>query len=254
MNLKNIIDSKIEEIKTMESDLTERLRPVIDAAESLRRKPFIAEIKRRSPSLGEINNDLNIGARAAAYESGGAGAISVLTDKKYFDGDYLFLSEAAGAVKISVLCKDFIMSEIQIENAYAAGADFILLISRILTFEEIKRLARYARGLGMKILFELHSADEFDKIKCLNPEMVGINSRDLSSLTIDKEAAAREISLLNGDFIKIAESGIETADDVRFFAAHGADAFLVGTALMRSPDPAAKIAELYKGIGGGNVR
>lgn len=244
MTLKNIIDSKMDEIRGMDPFPGKRIRPVVDVISSLKERPVIAEIKRRSPSLGAINTEVNIADLARSYEAGGAGAISVLTDKKYFDGDYAFLSEVARSVSIPVLCKDFIMSEMQIENAYAAGADFILLIARILSFDEIKTLTRAARRLGMKILFELHNADEFDRIKCVNPEIVGINSRDLSSLKIDKAAAAAEMSLLQGNYIKVAESGIETPEDVAMFAESGADAFLVGTALMKADNPAEKIREL----------
>jgi indole-3-glycerol phosphate synthase len=248
MNLKTIIDAKTEEIRHMKEPVTERSRPLIDPAVSLIKKPFIAEIKRSSPSMGEINPDTDIAARARLYEEAGAGAISVLTDTKFFNGGFPFLSETAAATGIPVLCKDFIMSEVQIENAYASGADFILLIARILGFAEMKSLARYARKLGMKVLFELHSADEIDRIKCLDPEIVGVNSRDLSTFKLDREYAAKQISLLEGPRIKVAESGIAAAEDVRFFREHGASAFLVGTALMRAADPKEALSLLMKGL------
>ena len=217
----------------------ERARAVMDPVELLRGKPFIAEIKKASPSRGDINVDVDIAAQAAAYERGGAGAISVLTDSRYFRGSFSFLSDVSVAVGLPLLCKDFILSEVQIENAYCHGADFILLIAAILSEAELAALSRCAARHSLKVLYELHGIGEFDKIRSLDLEMVGVNSRNLETFAIDKENARKVIAALDGDFLKVAESGIDTADDIRDFRAGGADAFLIGSALMTAPDPAA---------------
>ena len=151
---------------------------------------------------------------------------------------------------IPVLCKDFILSEVQIENAYLHGADSILLIASILSGEELDRLSSAARARGLGILYEIHDPAEFKKLEGLGPQMVGVNSRDLSTFTINKEKAASYVQALSGPFLKIAESGIESADDIRLFSRAGADAFLVGTALMSAADPEKKLAEFYHALDG----
>ena len=120
-------------------------------------------------------------------------------------------------VKLPLLCKDFIISEVQVDNAYLHGADFILLIASILNVRELMILTRRARRYSMKVLYELHEADEFEKIKTLDPEMVGVNSRDLATFAIDKKKAMKTIASLPGDFMTIAESGIETPEDITEF-------------------------------------
>lgn len=248
MYLQKIIDHKREEVKSLKCPQDKRTRPIYDPVRSLKIKPFIAEIKRASPSLGDINTGVNVTGQAVKYTSGGAGAISILTDRTFFKGDFSLLKEVSEHVDIPLLCKDFILSEVQVEHAHAAGADFILLIAAALTAEEMKTLTAKARSLGINILYELHSADEFDKIADLEPEMVGVNSRNLESFKIDKEAAQAIITQLHGDFIKVAESGIETPEDVAAFSKAGAGAFLIGTALMKSTDPAHKLTEFYSAL------
>lgn len=239
MYLSDIVEHKRKEIAGMKPADRERGRAVIDPVESLRRLPFIAEIKKASPSRGDINVTVDITAQASAYERGGAGAISVLTDSRYFKGDFSFLTEVSRAVDLPMLCKDFILGEVQVENAYLHGADFILLIAAILSEDELKSLSRYAARHSLKVLYELHNIDEFDKIRKLDLEMVGVNSRDLKTFKIDKTRARNVISSLKGGFLKVAESGIETAGDIRDFSAGGANVYLIGSALMTAPDPAA---------------
>ncbi len=245
MNLKEIIEHKRNEIKSMIPAERNRLRPVTDPLAHLREKPFIAEIKKASPSRGAINRDVDVTSQASLYERGGAGAVSVLTDSRYFHGSFNFLTEVSKVVKTPLLCKDFIISELQIDNAFAHGADFILLIASILDVRELHFLTQRARRYSMKVLYEIHEVEEFKKVKPLNPEMVGVNSRDLTTFTINKEKAMETIRSLNGDFIKIAESSIETSEDIMNFQKAGADAFLIGTALMTAEDPAKKLKEFY---------
>jgi indole-3-glycerol phosphate synthase len=248
MYLKEIIEHKRSEIKNLVPAEQNRQRPVIDPLPHLRAKPFIAEIKKASPSRGMINRDVDIMDHARIYERGGAGAVSVLTDSRYFQGSFGFLTEVSKAVNIPLLCKDFILSEVQLDNAFAHGADFILLIASILNVRELRILARRAQRYSMKVLYEIHDGDEFEKIRSLDLEMVGVNSRDLGTFTINREKAMTTIGSLNGDFMKIAESGIETGEDIITFRKAGADAFLVGTALMIADDPVEKLKEFYSAL------
>ena len=221
MYLDKIVAHKREEIKSMDRIDIERYKPVLDPLDFLREKPIIAEIKKASPSYGTINTDTDITARAGSYERGGAGAVSVLTDAMYFQGSLSHLCEISRSVKIPLLCKDFIISEVQIDNAYRCGSDFILLIAAILNVRELKLLSKRARRYSMKVLYELHGSDEFDKIRGLDPEIVGVNSRDLKSFKINKQSAMNTIASLPAGFIKVAESGIENPDDIQELLALG---------------------------------
>ena len=255
MYLNDIIAYKREEVRGMTSPSGKRSRPLVDPVSSLKERPFIAEIKRSSPSRGDIRPDVDHRAQARLYESGGAGAISVLTDTKFFKGSFGMLSDVAAEVALPLLCKDFIIGEVQIEHAFVSGADFVLLIAAVLSGEELERLSAKAAELGMKVLYEIHGPDEFRKIKGLRPELVGVNSRDLKTFTIDPETAMRTIRSLEGSFIRVAESGIESAADVARYAESGAGAFLVGTALMTDADPSGKIRAFTEALGGrGHVR
>ncbi len=248
MYLHDIIEHKKKEIQSLQLFSYERKKDLLNPLEFLKTKPFIAEIKKASPSLGTINSEVDIIKQAQIYESHNAGAISVLTDKKYFKGDLTFLHEVSHNVNIPLLCKDFIISDIQIENAYRAGADMILLIVAVLSEKELEALSKKAESLNLIVLYEIHAIDEFEKIKNLNLKMVGINSRNLKTFEIDKVRAAQymnELKKYDGDFLKVSESGIENTDDIKLFKEHGADAFLIGTALMRSPDPGEQLKQFY---------
>jgi len=243
MYLDTIIDYKRKEVSRLKPLQIKRYRPVINPVTILEKKPFIAEFKRSSPSAGIINKTADINDIIIKYEQGGAGAISILTDSKFFSGSMSYITRASKITALPILCKDFIIDKIQIQNAYSAGADFILLIASILSVEELSELTKTARALEMKILFEIHTLEEFKKIKKLQPQIVGVNSRNLKTFRIEKNAAAKIISELKGDFIKVAESGIETAEDILLFHKSGANAFLTGTSLMISDDPAKKLQE-----------
>src|SRR4030042_167766 len=193
MFLKEIVDHKREEIKTLKCVEMTRNRPVLNPLDYIVEKPFIAEIKKASPSHGDINRGVDIISQARMYEQGGAGAVSVLTDSRYFQGSFNFLTELSASVKLPLLCKDFILSEVQIDNAFMHGADFILLIAAILNVRELRILSTRAGRYSMKVLYELHDGNEFDKIKDLDPELVGVNSRDLKSFSIDKNKAMETI-------------------------------------------------------------
>jgi indole-3-glycerol phosphate synthase len=248
MHLNEIIEHKRREIKTLRPGAVGRLRPVKDPLAVLRERPFIAEIKKASPSRGVIDSAADIVARADEYERGGAGAVSVLTDNRYFMGSFNDLSEISGTCGLPLLCKDFIISEAQVDQAYCHGADFILLIAAALNVREIRILSRRAARYSMKVLYELHDEDEFEKIRHNDLELVGVNSRNLKTFAIDKDRAAATLRAVNGDFTRVAESGIETAEDVRRMRSAGADAFLIGTALMIAESPARTLAEFYDAL------
>jgi len=246
--LKEIIERNRREAPELPVGRSSRQRKVIDAAASLRMKPFIAEIKKASPSAGEICSGVDVLAQAKYYRRGGAGAVSVLTEPAYFKGSIDNLKAVAGAIDLPVLCKDFIVHERQIERAHEAGADMVLLIAAILTHQELRRLTAIAGILGLSVLHEIHRIEEFVKLRGIDCTMVGVNARDLSTFTVDLPAAADTMRNLSGNFLKIAESGISRADDVRLMRSSGAQAFLVGSSLMKSGDPEGALRELYAGL------
>lgn len=246
--LSDIIAHKRIEVQQMTLLDAVRTKPVIPFAESLRTKPFIAEVKKASPSAGDINLDVDPVAQAKAYAEAGAGAVSVLTDKKYFKGDIAFLQAVSREIAVPVLCKDFIVAPVQIENAYRAGADVILLIAAALTAVEMAELTAVARSFGLGILYEIHELDELSSVLPLQPEVVGVNSRNLKTMQIDLRHAAEVIAQLPDGFIKVAESGIGTAEDVQMLSDAGANAFLVGSSLMRAENPKAALQMLQSGV------
>ena len=245
--LEEIIKNKRKEIKKLKKNNMVRSRPVFDVGIFLKEKPIIAEVKQASPTLGKIKT-VNPVEQAQIYADAGAGAISVLTDEKYFNGSINYLYEVAHNVALPVLCKDFILCETQIENAFSAGADFILLMATILEHSELKRLSDYAYHLGMNVLFEIHSFDELQKLKNIDVKLLGVNSRNLKTLEIDKEKALNIMKKIPDKFLKVAESGIESSMDLAVFKSAGADAFLVGSYLMKSDNVDEAIKSLYEGI------
>jgi indole-3-glycerol phosphate synthase len=177
----------------------------------------------------------------------GAGCISVLTDKDFFKGNLNDLKMVAEAVRIPLLCKDFMIHELQIEKAYEYGADMILLIVRLLDEDLLYKLNKKAQELKLNVLFELHSLTDFEKVKHLEG-LFGVNSRDLDTFTIDKEKAALVLKSIPKSYFKVAESGIESIDDVKAFKMAGANAFLIGTKLMMENNIEKTVEEFYKGL------
>ncbi len=245
MLFKDIIKYKEEEIKNLKQIKIKRKKKVLNVIEFLRKKPIIAEIKKASPSKGDINLNIKVEKRAKYYEKYGAGAISVLTDKKFFRGSFDDLKKVSESVNLPVLCKDFIISKVQIENAYNCGADFILLIVSILNDKKLDYLVNFTRDLKLRILFEIHNYDDFFRIKKFSPEIIGVNSRNFNTMEIEKQRAKKILKKLNGDFLKIAESGMETKKDIEDFKNAGADAFLIGTSLMKTKNLKEKFEEFY---------
>ena len=204
----------------------------------------IAEVKRRSPSAGPIREDLDPVAHARAYEHGGATAISVLTDERHFGGTLDDLARVARCVSVPVLRKDFILDELQLYEARAAGASAALLIVRALAPERLRVLAAAARALAVGVLVEVHSEAELDLALAVEPAAVGVNSRDLGTFAVDLGLAERLLARVPAGVPAVAESGIETRADVERLAAAGADLVLVGTSVARTADPEAAVREL----------
>lgn len=211
----------------------------------LTKKGVIAEIKRASPSKGDIQTEVDILAQAKKYEQAGAAAISVLTDESYFKGSIEDLREVAQAVSIPVLCKDFMVSEIQIDRAKNAGATIILLIVAALEKEELHRLFDYATGLGLEVLVEVHDELELQKALALNAQLIGINNRNLKTFDVSLERTAELAQQFpfDGKRVLISESGLHSKEDAAYVFNRGANGILVGEALMRSDDPGKWIRE-----------
>jgi len=197
----------------------------------------IAEVKRRSPSAGAIHETLDPVAHARAYADGGAVGISVLTEPAFFGGSLDDLRRVAAAVPLPVVRKDFLLEELQLLEARAAGAAAVLVIVRILEPHRVRSLLRAARDLGLAALVEVHSITELETAVAAGATLIGVNSRDLDSFAIDRDAADRLIAQVPPDLVTVAESAIAERGDVERVAAAGADHVLVGTAVARLANP-----------------
>lgn len=204
----------------------------------------IAEVKRRSPSAGAIQPGLDPVAHAVAYQTGGARAVSVLTEPDHFGGSLEDLTRVAVAVNLPVLRKDFILDELQLLEARVAGASAVLLIVRALPGGRLRDLAREAASLGLGTLIEVHTEAEVDRALGESPSAVGVNSRDLATFMVDLRLAERLLGSIPSGVPAVAESGIEDRKDVIRMAAAGADLVLVGTAVAREQDPGAAVRGL----------
>jgi indole-3-glycerol phosphate synthase len=215
-------------------------------AQALRRDTVavIAEVKRRSPSAGVIRDDLDPGERAALYAERGAAAISVLTDGPFFGGSVSDLRSAAAKVPVPVLRKDFILDELQIVEARAAGAAAVLLIVRALGRRRLETLLAAAARQELDALVEVHTAAEVDVALEAGAGIVGVNSRDLDTFRIDTGAAWRLLRQLPRQVVAVAESGMADSADVARARDQGADAVLIGTALSAASDPAGLLDQL----------
>ena len=192
----------------------------------------IAEVKRASPSRGELARIANPAALATLYQTGGASAISVLTEERKFLGSLDDLRAVRAAVTVPVLRKDFIATPYQVWEARAAGADMVLLIVAALQPETLSSLFRLATELGMGVLVETHSADEVQRAVDLGSQLIGVNARDLTTFELDRDLFASVVHRIPAGTIRIAESAVRDASDVAHYRAAGADVVLVGEALV----------------------
>ncbi|MDQ7842767.1 MAG: indole-3-glycerol phosphate synthase TrpC [Armatimonadota bacterium] len=204
----------------------------------------IAEIKGASPSAGTIRAAYDPVAVAAAYEAGGAAALSVLTDAKYFRGSWEALGRVARSTRLPVLCKEFIVDPYQIDEARAAGAAAVLLIAAATPGRRLRAYLEHARRRGLDALVEVHTAREVAVALEAGAEAIGINNRDLRTLEVDLETTARLRPLIPPGVVVVSESGFASRAEVEAVMRLGVDAILVGTNLMRSPDPGAALRTL----------
>lgn len=218
------------------------------------RPALIAEVKKASPSKGVICADFDPVAIAQAYSKGGASAISVLTDQKFFQGSWENLAKVRAAVDLPVLCKEFIIYPYQIYLARSHGADAILLIAAILSDRDLQYFVKIANALSMTPLIEVHTGSELDRILALDGvTLVGINNRNLEDFSVDLQTtcqilAARGNQLQERGIMVVSESGLHTPVDLNQVASAGATAVLIGESLVKQPEPAEAIAKLFSGL------
>jgi indole-3-glycerol phosphate synthase len=240
--MERILEVKRREVETLKGRrFGERTKPII----SLRTEEpvnIIAELKRKSPSAGFIND---IDDRRIEVYSRYACAISVLTDAEFFGGSMEFLTHVTDITLLPVLCKDFIIHPVQIDAAYAAGADLVLLIARILSVDELTHLYTHARDLGLECLVEVHEVEELAKIARIAPPIVGVNARDLDTLAINVARVPTILKSVSAK-VKVAESGIKSRRDMEQLSGF-ANTFLIGETLMRSSDIDSTFQELLYG-------
>ena len=196
----------------------------------------IAEVKRSSPSKGSLSAITDPAALAEQYQIAGASVISVLTEERRFKGSLADLTAVRSRVSIPILRKDFMVDEYQFFEARAHGADVVLLIVAALAKSQLRDFYDLATDLGMAVLIEVHTADELERAMEISPRIIGVNSRNLKTLEVNPSAFAELIPRIPNEVIRVAESGISRRADVEFAQSHGADAILVGEALVTSAD------------------
>lgn len=243
--MKDIKSGEIPEMKLIIEKIKERKRPIKSIKETLSDKiNIITELKHSSPSAGMLAGAMNDAEIIQSYINGGASAVSVLTEKKYFGGSYEHLQSAGAFCGKPVLCKDFIYFEEQIDAAYLCGADMVLLISKALEKESLKKLYGKILNSGMTPLVEIHEASEIDKIMVLEPELVLVNMRNLETLEIDFKTGMGALKELPSSVTAISASGINSKNDIAFIMNEtGTNNYLIGSSLMKSSDPERMIRE-----------
>ena len=250
----SILDSIIEGVR---EDLAARRMPLSKLHELMEAAPapihpefpltkmsVIAEVKRKSPSKGELAEIPEPAKLAAQYQKAGAVAVSVLTEQRRFNGSLADFDAVRNEITLPMLRKDFMVDEYQFYEARAHGADLVLLIVAGLAKSQLADYFALATELGMKSLIEVHTHDELEAAMEINPEMVGVNSRNLKTLEVDTSAFKELIPRIPADLIRVAESGISTRSDVQFAQSAGANVILVGEALVKAGDPISSMREL----------
>ena len=222
--------------------------PVRDFLGAMRaKKPaVIAEVKKASPSRGVLRENFDPAAIAKSYERGGAACLSVLTDRQFFQGDAAHLIAARAACSLPALRKDFVIDPYQVYESRGYGADCILLISACLGVQEMRVLEQAASGLGMAVLVEVHDADELQNALQLKTPLLGINNRNLKTFETRLETTLDLLGRVPKDRLVVTESGILASADVARMRKAGVNAFLVGEAFMRAPEPGAALSALFR--------
>ncbi len=218
--------------------------PFLAALARHRGRAVIAEVKLGSPRLGSLVGRLDPEAQARTYAEHGAAALSVVVEPDFFHGDYPLLSACRRASGLPAIAKDFVVDSLQIRWAKQAGADAVLLIAALYSRGKLLEFADFARRLGLVPLVEVHDPEDLAKLGDEAWELVGVNNRDLRTFEVDLERSIALLPRLPPGALKVAESGIATAADLRRLAEAGFDAFLIGESLLLADDPAARLREL----------
>jgi indole-3-glycerol phosphate synthase len=211
----------------------------------------IAEVKKASPSKGVIRADFDAVEIAKSYQRGGASCLSVLTDRKFFQGSFENLAAVRQAVDLPLLCKEFIIYPYQIYYARVHGADAVLLIAAILEDVDLQYFLKIARGLGMTALIEVHTEEEFDRVLKLDGvKLIGINNRNLADFSVDLHTtqtllAPRRQQIIDLGISIVSESGLHTAEDIKIVMEAGANAVLIGESLVKQDDPGRAIVDMF---------
>jgi indole-3-glycerol phosphate synthase len=219
--------------------------PTVSATQRIRsgvQPSVITEFKRRSPSKGWIREVASVNSIVPGYCQHGAAAISVLTDTDFFGGSLDDLATASALVNCPLLRKDFTIDAYQLHEARAFGADLILLIAAILSPAQVQELAEEAKSIGLEVLLELHAEEELAHL-CEAVDMLGINNRNLKNFEVNLDHSIRMAAALPAHKLRIAESGIHSAEAAVYLKQHGFDGFLIGEYFMKQPDPAIAFAE-----------
>lgn len=254
--LKEIIKSKKADLKKQKSrfpikELKTGLNdfPVKNFRKSIQgnKVSIIGEIKKASPSAGLICEDFNVIKLASDYKKSGVSALSILTEKDYFQGDIEYLKMVKSKINIPVLRKDFIIDEYQVYEARYFGADAILLIAAVLDRYRLRNLNKIARSLSMDVLVEIHNDEELERISDIPFKIIGINNRDLRTFKTNLQTTIKLASKLPKGVTIVSESGINNAEDIKTLKRHGVNAVLIGESIMRSPDIKKKVSELMRG-------
>jgi len=232
-----------------------KAQPPLDFVAALRQgktKPaLIAEVKKASPSKGVLREDFDPVAIALSYQKGRASCLSVLTDEKFFQGSFDYLTQIRAAVDLPLLCKDFILYPYQMYLARVRGADAILLIAAILSDQDLQYFLKIANALKMAALIEVHTLAELERVLSLDGvTLVGINNRNLEDFSVDLQTTcslmtAQGQQLQDRGILVVSESGLNTPDDLAIVASAGAKAVLIGESLVKQPNPETAIATLF---------
>jgi indole-3-glycerol phosphate synthase len=260
MQVMTFLQKVVEEKKTLVNEKKENtsFEKLLKKAGKQKKRPFyevfrerkpkdvkiIAEVKRASPSRGILRGNLNVPELAMKYEEGGASAISVITEANHFNGSLGFIPRVKNATCLSVLRKDFIVDAWELYESKAYGADAVLLIGEVLERDKIEEFLGIARTIDLDVLLEVHSMKAFEKVSNMEGFLLGINNRNLETLTVNLSTATTILSDMPDDFPVIIESGIKERKNITAFSARGVSGFLVGTSLVLSRDPIKKLREL----------
>ena len=232
-------------VKKLESNPNFSRKPLVfkDFLLDKTRTGIISEFKRQSPSKGLINGTANVVEVTQAYNSAGASALSILTDKDFFGGKAEDLFQARAVNQIPILRKDFMIDEYQILEAKAWGADLILLIASILTPQQIINFGKLAQSLGLNVLLEVHNLTELEKSICPNLDAIGVNNRNLGNFTVDIQTSFDLVDQIPDDFLKISESAIDNPEVIKELKKVGYNGFLIGENFMKTADPGQAIRD-----------